>query len=59
MKELKLSTFAFALIPVSLELMGITAWAVCAMDYSVIEGLVLGTTLCCRSDSIGFRIDFE
>ena len=47
-KELKPSTFAFALVPVTLELVGITLWAVGGMGYSVIEGLVLGTTLCCR-----------
>jgi len=52
MDELRVVTFIFALVPVTLELLGITAFAVWVMHYTAIEGLVLGTTLCCLGDGL-------
>ncbi|CAK9056830.1 Uncharacterized protein SCF082_LOCUS30576 [Durusdinium trenchii] len=52
MDELKLETFVFALFPVTLELVGISGYAVGVLEYGWIEGLVLGTTLCCLGDGL-------
>lgn len=52
MDELRLVTFVFAIFPVTLEFLGIAAYAVNMLQYTVVEGLVLGITLCCLGDGL-------
>ncbi|CAJ1370789.1 unnamed protein product [Effrenium voratum] len=51
-EELNVVTFVYALIPVTLELLGVAVFAVAALQYSWVEGLVLGATLCCLGDGL-------
>jgi len=52
LKDLRPYIFIMACLPASLEVLAIAAYAVRAMDWSIIEGLVLGTVLVAIGDGL-------
>mmetsp|Transcript_7378 Transcript_7378/g.16167 ORF Transcript_7378/g.16167 Transcript_7378/m.16167 type:complete len:658 (-) Transcript_7378:71-2044(-) len=52
LQDLRVYTFIMAWLPPTLELLGITTYAVLCLDFEIIEGLVLGTTLFAVGDGL-------
>lgn len=52
LKDLRPYIFVMALLPASMEVLGITLYAVHVMEWALIEGLVLGTVLVAIGDGL-------